>query len=106
MYAASCLAKWLSALLAVRKADLNYKLAEADEEECAVCQSAYTSSDEIVTLPCTHSFHTPCIDKWFKTGKKTCPYCRQPAAAFTGGENTPANNDSDDDTQSVYMLNG
>jgi hypothetical protein len=41
---------------------------------CAICLDTMNEQD-IASLPCAHSFHKPCIDKWFIT-KTTCPMCR------------------------------
>jgi hypothetical protein len=42
--------------------------------ECSIC---LTSIDNKKTdLNCTHSFHTNCINEWFKTNK-SCPLCRK-----------------------------
>ena len=48
------------------------------EEEafaCEVCQFAYEDEDQVMMLPCSHYFHTPCISRWLEI-KTTCPKCR------------------------------
>lgn len=55
-------------------------LARCDEEEqeCPVCFSCYAEGDELRTLPCMHSFHVDCIDRWLTSGREaasTCPVC-------------------------------
>lgn len=48
------------------------------EEYCAVCLSKYEEGEEVRELPmCKHSFHAPCIDKWFCSYFR-CPLCRAP----------------------------
>ena len=43
--------------------------------ECNICLSHYEIKiDQLRVLPCKHSFHTDCIDKWFEK-KKRCPIC-------------------------------
>eukprot|EP00930_Biecheleria_cincta_P100768 TRINITY_DN92395_c0_g1_i1.p1 TRINITY_DN92395_c0_g1~~TRINITY_DN92395_c0_g1_i1.p1 ORF type:complete len:333 (+),score=26.17 TRINITY_DN92395_c0_g1_i1:110-1108(+) len=46
--------------------------------QCSVCYDDYAAGDELRTLPCLHSFHKDCIDKWFTSGMpgaRTCPVC-------------------------------
>ncbi|CAA7264828.1 unnamed protein product [Cyclocybe aegerita] len=49
--------------------------------DCAVCKDQFKLGTEdpdeqvVVTLPCKHSFHEPCIMPWLKSSG-TCPVCR------------------------------
>ncbi|KAF7303183.1 RING-type domain-containing protein [Mycena kentingensis (nom. inval.)] len=51
------------------------------EKDCAVCKDQFKletdDPDEqiVVTLPCKHPFHEPCILPWLKSSG-TCPVCR------------------------------
>ena len=51
------------------------------EKDCAVCKEQFALGTEdpdeqiIVTLPCKHPFHEPCIMPWLKSSG-TCPVCR------------------------------
>lgn len=64
--------------------------AEADvhtnDATCAVCLNDFCAGDELRLLPCGHSFHLKCIDKWLQHARfahyekePTCPLCNQPA---------------------------
>ena len=46
------------------------------ERKCLVCQCEYEEDDELRRLPCSHCFHTECVDQWLAE-KDACPYCRQ-----------------------------
>lgn len=48
-----------------------------DASECPICIQPITDelSDQVVTTPCGHLFHTACIDEWKKVSS-TCPLCR------------------------------
>jgi len=75
------------------------------EKDCAVCKEQFKlgtdDPDEqvVITLPCKHPFHEPCILPWLKSSG-TCPVCRHalvpqpdqnPAPA---GSSTRTNSDS------------
>ncbi len=51
------------------------------QKDCAVCKDQFKLETEdpdelvIVTLPCTHPFHEPCILPWLQSSG-TCPVCR------------------------------
>ena len=42
---------------------------------CAICSS---DVGEFYTIDCDHSFHTECIMNWFRSGRSSCPLCRDP----------------------------
>lgn len=41
---------------------------------CAICTD--TLGDSPFTLECGHLFHVDCIVAWFRSGKSSCPMCR------------------------------
>lgn len=49
--------------------------------DCAVCKDTFKLETEdpdeqiVITLPCKHPFHEPCIIPWLKSSG-TCPVCR------------------------------
>lgn len=51
------------------------------EKDCAVCKEQFKLETEdpdeqvVITLPCQHPFHEPCILPWLKSSG-TCPVCR------------------------------
>jgi len=51
------------------------------QQDCAVCKEQFKLETEdpdeqiVVTLPCKHPFHEPCIIPWLKSSG-TCPVCR------------------------------
>ena len=51
------------------------------EKDCAVCKDQFSLNTEdpdeqvVITLPCKHPFHSPCILPWLKQNG-TCPSCR------------------------------
>ncbi|HJZ22822.1 MAG TPA: RING finger domain-containing protein [Candidatus Babeliales bacterium] len=52
----------------------------AEIEFCAICRENFDPEDRTLrpqTLPCTHTFHKECVNRWFKQlGTQICPICR------------------------------
>jgi len=44
-------------------------------ENCSVCKDDFELEQEIVNLPCKHSFHEDCLTPWL-TERNSCPTCR------------------------------
>ena len=42
-------------------------------EQCAVCLEQYCIGQELKQLPCSHFFHTNCIEQWLSTVSMNCP---------------------------------
>jgi hypothetical protein len=52
--------------------------AEAFENECSICISAFEPGDRVRRLPgCSHTFHKSCIDLWLLRNPE-CPLCKRP----------------------------
>ncbi len=47
------------------------------DKECIICKCNYEENEGVRLLPCGHSFHKKCIDKWFMEGSVQCPVCRK-----------------------------
>lgn len=55
---------------------LEHFSASTSETSCAVCLSDFEEQDLLRRLPCGHSFHIGCVDRWLKQNK-VCPLCVQ-----------------------------
>ncbi|KAK7695041.1 hypothetical protein QCA50_002229 [Cerrena zonata] len=72
------------------------------QKDCAVCKDQFQLNTDdpaeqvVVTLPCKHPFHEPCITPWLKSSG-TCPVCRYelvPQPHHGGANNTPGGSSS------------
>ena len=45
------------------------------EVTCTICLLDYEPGNEILKLPCNHSFHSICVGKWLETNA-ICPLCK------------------------------
>lgn len=54
-----------------------FDLHESPDESgvCGVCLQKIKEGSEAAILPCMHSFHPKCIEKWAKV-RNTCPSCK------------------------------
>ncbi|ETW08232.1 hypothetical protein, variant [Aphanomyces invadans] len=48
--------------------------ADHGTKRCAICLSDFSDAQEIRVLPCFHTYHSWCIDKWLLNHAK-CPVC-------------------------------
>merc|ERR1711971_425922 len=80
----------------------------AVDEQCCLCLENYESEQEVRVLPCSHYFHTQCIDGWFAARSflpRSCPQCRQNPVPVTGqataGQQTRANQGNNSSSATV-----
>ncbi|KAJ6223058.1 hypothetical protein RDWZM_001603 [Blomia tropicalis] len=59
---------------------------EGDQTLCVICMCDFEMKQNLRVLPCSHEFHSRCVDKWLKTNR-TCPICRR--------DSTVTNHESD-----------
>ncbi|MCL7029877.1 hypothetical protein MKW94_028641 [Papaver nudicaule] len=43
-------------------------------DQCVICQTEYEDEEQVMTLPCDHTYHSECISKWLQI-KKVCAIC-------------------------------
>ncbi|XP_067936357.1 RING finger protein 44-like [Watersipora subatra] len=54
-----------------------------EQTSCVVCMCDFESRQMLRVLPCSHEFHSKCVDKWLKSNR-TCPICRADASERSG----------------------
>ena len=47
----------------------------SSNSDCAICIDTFQTGQYRKTLPCLHSFHSKCIDKWLRSNG-SCPICK------------------------------
>ena len=50
--------------------------------KCTICMEEFAAGDSLRCLPCLHSYHVPCIDKWLSLSQ-ACPVCKHNVMATT-----------------------
>jgi hypothetical protein len=48
---------------------------KGETEECSVCLESFVEGEKILSLSCTHSFHSYCLEPWVRICSD-CPNCR------------------------------
>lgn len=48
---------------------------DGEDVQCAICLNNITSGQDVTSLSCDHTFHSQCIQRWFRRNG-TCPVCR------------------------------
>ena len=46
-----------------------------DEGSCCICLDEIKLEEDLTILPCTHKYHSTCVDNWFLI-KPLCPICK------------------------------
>lgn len=46
-------------------------------DSCTLCWDNLEIESSYRRLPCGHTFHLPCIDRWLLSQNASCPYCRR-----------------------------
>ena len=55
---------------------------EDSQKKCTICMEDFAAGDALRCLPCLHSYHLACIDRWLKLSQ-TCPVCKHNVMATT-----------------------
>ncbi|XP_013782074.1 E3 ubiquitin-protein ligase RNF13-like isoform X2 [Limulus polyphemus] len=63
---------------------------------CAICLEDYTEGEKLRMLPCSHVYHTKCIDPWLTNNRRTCPVCKR--KVILEGHQSETDSDSDQES--------
>ncbi|XP_045199698.2 E3 ubiquitin-protein ligase RNF13-like isoform X3 [Mercenaria mercenaria] len=77
------------------------KFKKGDEYDvCAICLDDYEEGEKLRLLPCSHVYHTKCIDPWLTKNKRSCPICKRKVIPGDDPDSDSETSDGDEDTPS------
>jgi hypothetical protein len=92
---------------------VDHPVSDNDIPMCAICMEQYCNGDEILTLKCSHCFHSECISKWFyqdclnsedMRSNFTCPHCRKTNNNNHNNNNNNNNNEESKENQELGSI--
>ena len=57
---------------------------EGEEGQCSVCLEPVSAGQETRRLPCSHTYHRSCVDRWLLQ-KRKCPLCKLDILQYFSG---------------------
>jgi hypothetical protein len=76
--------KGLEALDSILPEDKKEEKRDIEQDECVICLEHFLHGDRLRVLPCNHSFHVGCIDRWLSGSHSFqdcdtsgCPTCKK-----------------------------
>ena len=60
------------------------RMEEGEEGQCSVCLESLTLGQETRRLPCSHTYHRSCVDRWLLQ-KRKCPLCKLDILQYFSG---------------------
>ena len=75
-----------------------YSKIDETKEMCAICVDEFEDGEDVRILPCSHIFHSKCIDEWLSNYSSLCPLCKANIrdGLHTNQQVTPMSNNSVD----------
>jgi hypothetical protein len=87
-----------------------------EDDQCVICLLKFQKGDRLCILPCHHSVHTTCIDKWLcsctgcgsfshhECKNASCPMCKSPLGGVDNDPINPFNRGGNDCLHSIKSM--
>lgn len=50
---------------------------QQEDAACCICLETFSTEDIVRDLPCSHTYHSRCIDQWLTVKSSCCPLCKR-----------------------------
>ncbi|XP_076370120.1 E3 ubiquitin-protein ligase RNF13-like isoform X2 [Tachypleus tridentatus] len=71
---------------------------------CAICLEDYKEGEKLRILPCSHAYHTKCVDPWLTKNRHTCPVCKRKVVLEGHQCDTDSDSDNDSSEETTPLL--
>ncbi|KAK9512999.1 hypothetical protein O3M35_001292 [Rhynocoris fuscipes] len=71
-------------------------------ETCAICLDDFVEGEKLRILPCSHAYHSICIDPWLTRNRRVCPMCKR--KVFAQNEQISDNDSLSEDDDHTPLL--
>ncbi|XP_065886649.1 uncharacterized protein [Dysidea avara] len=94
------LSRWSLRKLPQRK----YQKGKEAFETCAICLEEFDNGDTIRVLPCSHIYHSKCVDEWLMKWNRVCPICKRVILRNERGQDQPENREEGEEENEPSLV--
>ncbi|XP_067143258.1 E3 ubiquitin-protein ligase RNF13-like [Centruroides vittatus] len=83
---------------------IKFKKGDHQYDTCAICLEEYNEGNKLRVLPCSHAYHTKCIDPWLTKNQRTCPICKRKIRLGSVSSDDESDEDTEEPTETTPLL--
>lgn len=83
---------------------IKFKKGNHQYDTCAICLEEYNEGNKLRVLPCSHAYHTKCIDPWLTKNQRTCPICKRKIRLGNDSSDDESDDNTEEPTETTPLL--